>query len=283
MPEPLTAEHLHVHGLPCHRLSLPNGDTVTVACHGAQVLSWVCAGSERLYLSPRSIFDGQAAIRGGVPICFPQFNLRGALPKHGFVRNLPWQALAAPGQDGLQARLSLRLSSSAATRAYWANEFELTLTLELLPQALLLQLDVHNIGQTEFAFTGALHTYLRVNDLAGLRLQGLGGQPAWDAVTDQHGLGDSSISFGAEFDRVYDAPARPLCAQEGAQRLQIEQSASFEHTVVWNPGAEKCASLADMPADGWRHMLCIEAAQVLSAQTLGPGQSWSGWQRLSVL
>ncbi|MFX6031775.1 hypothetical protein ABTE99_19565, partial [Acinetobacter baumannii] len=73
---------------------LPSGDVAIVALQGAQVLSWVMAdGVERLYLSPRSVFDGHTAIRGGVPVCFPQFNQRGPLAKHGFARNLPWRVV----------------------------------------------------------------------------------------------------------------------------------------------------------------------------------------------
>ena len=41
--------------------------------------------------------------------------------------------------------------------------------------------------------------------------------------------------------------------------------------------------LADMPDGGWRHMLCVEAAQVYSPITLPAGGRWAGWQRLHVL
>ena len=85
-----TCRDLVFAGLPATELQLAGGDRVVIARHGAQVLSWVAGGRERLYLSPRSVMDGQAAIRGGIPVCFPQFNLRGTLPKHGFARHLAW-------------------------------------------------------------------------------------------------------------------------------------------------------------------------------------------------
>ena len=67
-------------GLACQRLTLPCGDTVLVALQGAHMLSWISQGRERLFLSPNNLWDGKSAIRGGVPVCFPQFNQRGTLP-----------------------------------------------------------------------------------------------------------------------------------------------------------------------------------------------------------
>jgi glucose-6-phosphate 1-epimerase len=52
--------------------------------------------------------------------------------------------------------------------------------------------------------------------------------------------------------------------------------------VVWNPAQDLCKRLTDMPDDGWRHMLCVEAAQVLTPITLPAGGRWTGWQRLQV-
>jgi glucose-6-phosphate 1-epimerase len=38
-----------------------------------------------------------------------------------------------------------------------------------------------------------------------------------------------------------------------------------------------------MPADGWQHMLCVEAAQVYEPVCIAPGDFWQGAQRLRVL
>jgi len=270
------------HGQPCRCLRLPNGDSLRVVLHGAQVVSWVAGGRERLYLSPRSSFDGTAAIRGGVPICFPQFNQRGPLPKHGFARNLSWRVDVLPDLSEQAAELTLHLSSSESTRMLWPQSFEVTLTLRLRPASLQMILAVSNTGETPMSFTGALHTYLAVNDILAVQLDGLRGQPEWDALTDQHRRASGPLSFHGEFDRVYGAAAQALILYDDRYRLAIEQSRSFADTVVWNPGAEKCASLPDMPADGYAHMLCVEAAQVMQPVTLEAGAQWQGWQRLSV-
>lgn len=270
-------------GQPCRVLSLPGGDRVTVALHGAQLLSWHSGGRERLFLSPRSVMDGQAAIRGGVPVCFPQFNQRGPLserlPKHGFARNLPWQA-DAPVLQSDRAHLSLRLSDSEATRAWWPHAFALTLQIELQSGSLQMSLQVHNSGAVPWAFTGALHTYLAVHDVTHIQLHGLGGQAEWDSLTDTHASAADTLRFAAEFDRVYTAAPQALTLQNS---LQIRQSPSWSNTVVWNPGEALCSRLADMPPEGWRHMLCVEAAQVYEPITLRAGGRWEGWQHLTVV
>jgi len=38
-----------------------------------------------------------------------------------------------------------------------------------------------------------------------------------------------------------------------------------------------------MPPEGWQHMLCVEAANILLPVTLGPDESWSGRQSLTLL
>lgn len=260
-------------------LTLPNGDSLRVLLHGAHVVSWVADGRERFYLSPTSAFDGKSAIRGGVPVCFPQFNLRGALPKHGFARNLAWE-LEEQALEAEQGRLVFRLADGPATRAFWPQAFEARLCLELRPGALQLTLDVRNTDAQPLAFTGALHTYFAVDDIAQVRLEGLQGQPEWDAVVDRHATGISPLRFEAEFDRVYEAAEQALLLRDAAHTLAIAQSPSWAQTVVWNPGRDKV--LPDLPAGGYARMLCVEAAQVMAPVRVAPGADWQGWQRLSV-
>ena len=269
-------------GLPAVELALPQGDTLRVTLHGAHVLSWVSGGQERLYLSPKSVMAGQAAIRGGVPVCFPQFNQRGPLaerlPKHGFVRNLPWQA-DAPVLSADSAQLCLHLQDNDRTRAWWPQAFALQLHITLRPGALRISLKVHNTDAQPLAFSGALHTYLAVPDVTRAQLQGLGGQAEWDAVANTHASAADTLQFEAEFDRVYAASAQALRLND---QLHIEQSASWSNTVVWNPAQDLCQRLVDMPEDGWRHMLCVEAAQVFEPLTLPAGERWEGWQQLTL-
>ena len=141
------------------RWSLPQGDSVFVSQQGAQVLSWQASHRERLYLSPTSVCDGTTAIRGGIPVCFPQFNQRGTLPKHGFARNMAWRLLNEQSQGPEKV---FELSDNAQTQAVWPFKFKAHLKVSLAARSLKVQLTVENTGHQTLSFTGALHTYFDV-------------------------------------------------------------------------------------------------------------------------
>lgn len=264
------------------RLTLANGDTVWVALQGAHVVSWQAAGRERLYLSPNNVWDGHSAIRGGMPVCFPQFNQRGSLPKHGFARNSVWTTGPATVQDA-HVQQDFTLASSAQSLALWPQRFEATLRVTLAPNELTVALSVHNTDAQALQFSGALHSYLAVDDIAQARLRGLQGQPEWDALADTHASAADELQFDGEFDRVYGAAPGLLALQDGVHRLEISQSPGWANSVVWNPGRDKCAAMADLPADGFSHFVCVEAAQVMSPITVAAAANWQGWQRFRAL
>ncbi|XAH22612.1 D-hexose-6-phosphate mutarotase [Xylophilus sp. GW821-FHT01B05] len=280
-PEP-SAAVVTRHGLRCVALTLPGGDQALVALHGAQVISWRTAdGTERLYLSPRSVLDGHTAIRGGIPVCFPQFADRGPLPKHGFVRNLPWTLQDMRPADAHTARAVLRLNDDAQSRAWWPYAFEANLAVTLAPGRLRVDFAVQNTGDEAWAFTAALHSYLHTADIAHTRLEGLAGTPFWDKVRNADDVQTRPVlAFDGETDRVYQART-PLQMVHPAGALAITQSDDWDSTVVWNPGAALGATLADMPPQGFAQMLCVEAGRVRSPFTLVPGAAWTGWQQLS--
>jgi glucose-6-phosphate 1-epimerase len=106
--------------------------------------------------------------------------------------------------------------------------------------------------------------------------------PPWTRITHAQG----QLRFDAEFDRVYDVSTHTQptwTLPDGAASLQISQSPSWGQSVVWNPGADKCAQLTDMPTQGYQRMLCVEAARVTSAIEVPPAQTWTGWQPLKLL
>jgi glucose-6-phosphate 1-epimerase len=246
------------------------------------VVSWKAAGrGERLFLSRRSSFQKGKAIRGGIPVAFPQFAELGPLVKHGFARTIPWQFRAAAVTDA-GSTVSFRLESSPQTRAAWPGEFRLELFASLGAGRLEVELRVANAGNAPFAFAGALHTYLAVSDAAAARLHGLEGiryrdREARDAEVEARRV----VTAKDPIDRVYFAAPRNLRLEDGGEVTSIEQR-GFGDTVVWNPGRELTATMPDMEPEGYRGMLCVEAAVVAPAVRLAPGAAWSGAQILTV-
>lgn len=268
-------------GLPMLQLRSADGAQATLYLDGAHLVSWIPAGdpaapaqrNEQLYLSPNAEFRSGTAIRGGIPVIFPQFAAEGPLLKHGFARLRRWQLIE---HSGPHARLQLR--DDAETRALWPHAFAADLSVTVTARTLQTTLHVTNLGDTALHFTAALHTYLRVDDLDAVRLRGLKGLRYRDSAAGnaEHRQSDETLAIVGEVDRIYfNAPARLQLSDAGGTRL-VEQH-GFTDTVVWNPGAVRAAALADLPHNGWREFVCVEAAAVSPVQ-LQPGAHWSGSQ-----
>ena len=150
----------------------------------------------------------------------------------------------------------------------------------MLFRSLDLELCVVNTGDAAFEFTGALHTYLRVVQVEDVTLEGLYGHDYRDAANGNTVIRDTGthLAVEAEMDRVYRRVRRPQLLQAGNHSLAIH-SQGFPDVVVWNPWVEKCGAMADMPADGWRHMLCVEAVAEQPV-VVAAGDEWYGRQTL---
>ena len=297
-----------LHGIAVTHLRSSDGATAIVADHGAHLLSWCPAsGVEALYLSPTSRFGAVDAIRGGVPVIFPQFGEQGPGKRHGIARVLPWRLLSVTIKDGaavawlaLQGRLDLpdnqeshdsqdsqdsqESQESQESQRAGAAAYRLLLEMRLQGESLQLGLTIDNIGSAAWSCQAALHTYLRVDALVQCGVDGLQecrfiDQTAGSVVATQ---APARLDFFAEVDRIYtDAPS-PLLLCDGQRRLGVAQH-GFTDTVLWNPGAIKAAALTDLPAQGYQKFICIEAAVIATPLTLEPGTCWRASQRLTML
>ena len=269
-------------GLPFVRLVTADGATADVYLHGAHVTAWTPAGASegRLFLSERAVFDGKAAIRGGVPVVFPQFSDTGPFVRHGFARTAAWTLVRAGRDADGAASAVLALADTEATRALWPHAFGLRYTVRVSDRMLGLRLDVENTGPAPFSFTAALHTYLAADGTA--RVSGLRGlayrdTTAGGAPRTEHY--EAVAVGGSEIDRVYLAVPGALKLTDARRTLCLEHE-GFADAVVWNPGREKGAEIGDLlPGDAAR-FVCVEAAQVARPVVLGPGAAWTGVQRL---
>ncbi len=255
--------------------------TVAIALQGAQVLSFVPrGGTDWLWVSERARWTAGAALRGGIPICFPWFgphpgnateNAR-AFPAHGFARTRVWRLADVGELDGGRVRATLALASDDATAALFPHPFEARLTVTVGDE-LALAFEVTNTGAAPLAYEVALHTYFAVSDVAAIAIEGLGGCEVVDKVAggERRREGEAPVHIAGEVDRIYDSGGPVTLRAPGRAPLRIE-SGGAGSTVVWNPAPAKTATLGDMAPDGYRGFVCIETGAIGDRRiTLAPG------------
>lgn len=262
-------------------LKSPCGARAEVAHWGGQLLSWVPAGgAERLYSSPASNASPGKALRGGVPVIFPQFADLGPGPRHGIARTRAWQVIQhETGRD--DALATLRLESDGETLALWPHRFALELTVRIQRAVLEMELSVENLDTAPMQFQAALHSYWRVADAGRVVIDGLQDRPYRDAATGAKGVQHSrrlELLTGRAIDRLVSGPGGPLVLTElDSGRALLLEPEGFENAVIWNPGPEH--QLPDLPRQDWQHFLCLEAGQIQEPVTLLQGESWLARQR----
>lgn len=108
------------------------------------------------------------AIRGGLPICFPQFGNFGALERHGFARNRFWSFDNDPSPlppANQQSTVDLVLKSTEDDLKIWPHSFELRVRITISPGKLTIIPRVRNTDPKAFSFMFALRNYLYVSDI----------------------------------------------------------------------------------------------------------------------
>jgi glucose-6-phosphate 1-epimerase len=244
--------------------------------HGAHVTSWRAAGEdeERLFVSAAARFEEGMAIRGGIPVCFPQFADQGTLPMHGLVRTVPWTLLDAGRAPDGAAHARFRLGE-APTTAAWRHPFACVLDVRASGARLRVALTATNTGDDAFDFTAALHTYLRMDDVRATTVRGLSGARYRDKVLKQNDETESAAQLLVDrpLDRVYRIVPGELLVAGGGRALAV-RAAGTTDTVIWNPGPQS-ARPSDLDAGEWRNFLCVEAALASAPVALAPRASWT--------
>ncbi|KAH9667619.1 glucose-6-phosphate 1-epimerase [Citrus sinensis] len=196
--------------------------------------------------SAEATFKHPKPIRGGIPICFPQFANHGSLEKHGFARSRVWSIDPDPppfsANSSSQACVDLILKHSEEEVKIWP------------------------------------HSEVRVEGLETLDY--LDNLKDKERFTEQ---GDA-ITFESEVDKVYlSTPTKIAILDHERKRTFVLRKDGLPDAVVWNPWDKKAKAMADFGDDEYKHMLCVEAACVEKPIILKPGEEWRGRQEISAV
>lgn len=243
-----------------------SGATAKIHALGATVISFVDAVEhrERLFVSKLAKFDGSKAIRGGIPICFPQFgppspsSSPSTMPQHGFARVNYWRLQPDSVKDDAELGATATFVLDYATDVTqgcgeqnpWSKEqaakdgtnCRLVYEIKVLPHELVTTLLIKNTGSSSFSYQALLHSYFAIEASAdaGVTVTGLGGYAITDKVTLESGRVQS-----------YDEPVA-FCAKDAATAPEIdriyihpEHHPVLEHVTINQESALEAAALVD--------------------------------------
>ncbi|CAN6573064.1 unnamed protein product [Malus baccata var. baccata] len=211
--------------------------------HGTTIDAPAPNSSRRFFATYKS----PKAIRGGIPICFPQSILfqRFEGHSHAFVNKS-----VIPSMRGANLRVMThcQMIKDVPTRQLWCLRYEFRLRVTLGPGGdLMLTSRIRNTNTDgkSFTFTFAYHTYLAVTDI---RFK--------DTIFCR--CNSCRISNGESFDQSMFFGTKLL--------------------FVWNPWDKKAKAITDFGDDEYKNMLCVQAACVEK-----PVEEWKGRQELSAV
>jgi glucose-6-phosphate 1-epimerase len=252
--------------------------SAVISLQGAHLLEFKTTnGDPLLWLSPNCDFSAGTALRGGVPLCLPWFGVNQAdttKPKHGFARNNFWELGEAHLLSDGNVELEFLFLSDANDLFPFDFSAELRMTLGNTAK---LELTINNTDTEDFACSWAMHNYHRISSLSDVRVLGLAERKYLDnfeGYAEKHQSGD--VSFPGPVDRVYHAIDNTVSII-GSPNIEITHS-NCPSVVVWNPGSEAAAKIADIGEGQEQFYICVERGAVLSEKWhLPAGTSKSAW------
>ncbi|XWS50050.1 hypothetical protein CRYUN_Cryun12cG0054900 [Craigia yunnanensis] len=270
----------------------PRGASARISLHGGQVLSWrTDRGEELLFTSSKAIFKPPSAVRGGIPICFPQFGQRGSLEQHGYARNRTWiiddnPPPLHPNDSSGKAYTDLLLKPSEDDLKIWPHSFEFRLRVSLTADGNLSLISrIRNINYKPFSFSIAYHTYFSISDISEVRVEGLETLDYLNNLCQRERFTEQgdALTFESEVDRVY-LGSKDIIAifDHERKRTFLIQKEGLPDFGVWNPWEKKSKTIVDFGDEEYKQMLCVNGAAVEKPITLKPGEEWTGRLELSV-
>ncbi len=249
--------------------------TAVLSLLGGQVLSFKPDDqAELLWLSPNAVLQKDSPIRGGIPVCLPWFGVNRAdpgKPRHGFARTSRWSLdHASTNAHGVTVvQLGLR-QFAERPHALFAPAFAAWMDFSF-GEALRIGLRVRNCSAIAMPLSWALHSYHTVQDLAGLRIIGLGHSNYLDNTRQLQRCRQTSeaLHVQGELDRVYLGVGATQTIL-GSPEIRVSGD-NAPTAIVWNPGASIAASLPDLGEGTHLQFICLERGAAFdNSITLAP-------------
>lgn len=244
-------------------------DSAKIHLFGATVTSWNVDGDEKLFMSSKAIVDGTKAIRGGIPLVFPQFgpsaNRQYPLAQHGFARLVYWRVVS---KDIDTVLLEMKTHDHLEVVAPYPHSITLQYRVTLVKGCIQMEATVFNTGNETVSFDWLFHTYFKVDDVYNT------------AVNDLF----KEYKCDGEFCEQYKIKS-DLTIENGIYGKVLLNVKNLDDVVIWNPGPEKAALMADLGKGEERSFICVEAGSISPSDKniIGPGQHKSFEQVLKCI
>lgn len=288
-----------------------SGASCQIHDFGACLLSYKTGGPdarECIFQSRDAKLDGSKAVRGGIPLVFPQFGQPDkSMPQHGFLRTNFWKAddsSVYDTSDGAGITYKLQLKDVQNSRGgVWGEDTEYDCSfkynIKIDSKTVTTSLEITNTGDKKFQFQTLLHTYYRVDgnealDGSSCYVKGLKGYMVADKVSEEeYTCGSDPIVIEGLTDRIYT----PVAGKDivdvtvgvgNGKLLKLTASGKCGDNnvpvscVVWNPNKEKAAGMSDFGDDQYHDMICVEPG-ILDLTSLEVGQTASLTQTTEML
>jgi galactose mutarotase-like enzyme len=225
-----------------HKLTLADPATSShvelVPERGGLVTRFTIAGRPILYMDDATLADPKRNVRGGVPVLFPspgklandrwsRDGRAGALPQHGFARNLPWTVVAA------DEAIVLELESPHET---WPFPCRLRHHITLAGTTLRIEQRVTNTGTHPLPFGLGFHPYFQVANADKARVTvDTTATRAWDNTRKRAiDLGTIQLATGEVDLHLLDHGRSDCSLLLDAERLvRIDCSPEYGQWVIW--------------------------------------------------
>lgn len=258
-------------------LELSHGNArLRLSLQGAHITQYTIDDDDLLWVSESAKFEAGAAIRGGIPLCWPWFGASlddSDWPQHGFARTGKF-SLVSQSTDDHGSSVVLELDMSGAVPA-WRHAARLEVEIRLSDH-LWMELRTINISGESILVGAGLHSYFSVASSRNVVIPALTGLSYLDKPTGYtRQFQREPLMVEGEIDRVFlEAPKGVVLEDPGkARNIEIDAWGNTD-LVVWNPGASVASAMADFDDEGYERMICIEPAIALDRRfRLGPGET----------